>query len=236
MASYISLEFVAKKFKADLHIHTTLSPCAELDMTPKAIIKKAKEIGLDIIAITDHNSAENVDVTKKIGEREGIFVISGIEATTKEEVHILALFENDNSLFSFQERLYQDIPIIEDEGWKEQVIVDENNLVLGFNKRLLISVTSLKIEDMVSLIHSLDGIAIAPHIERAFGIIAQLGFIPDGLGLDGIEGRDGIASSDAHFLEDIGCKYTIFSLEKPSLFEIKSALQNKDGRYFIAHP
>ncbi|MEW6481440.1 MAG: PHP domain-containing protein [bacterium] len=220
-------------FKADLHIHTTLSPCSELDMTPKRIIKRAKEVGLDIIAITDHNSAENVEVAKKIGEKGGIFVLGGIEATTREEVHILGLFEDLENLFSFQERLYQDIPTIQDKEWKEQVVVDEDDLVLGFNKRLLVSATSLSVNDMVSFIHSLGGIAIASHIERAFGIIAQLGFIPEGLGLDGIEGRDGIASSDAHFLEDIGCKYTIFFLEKPSLFEIKSALQN--GRYFIAH-
>jgi len=221
------------KFKADLHIHTLLSPCADLDMTPRAIIKRAKERCLDIIGITDHNSAENVEVVKKLGEKEKIFVIGGIEAATKEEVHILGLFENNKGLFSFQERLYLDLPIIEDDEYKDQPIVDENEFVLGFNKRLLISATSLSVNEMVFLIHSLGGIAIAPHPKRAFGIITNLSFIPEDLGLDGIEG-DGIESSDAHFLEDIGCKYTIFNIEKPCFSEIKYAL--KDGRYFTPYP
>ncbi|MEW6102646.1 MAG: PHP domain-containing protein [bacterium] len=219
-------------FKADLHIHTLLSPCASFDMTPKAIVKKAKEIGIDIIGITDHNSAENVGVTKKIGEKEGIFVLGGIEATTKEEVHILALFGDEKALLSFQKRLYDDIP--QKNVFGEQVIVDEEDNVLGFNQRLLISATGISANEMVSLIHSLGGIAIAPHPERAFGIAFQLGFIPSELELDGIEGKGGIASSDAHFLDDIGLRCTIFDIEKPSIFELKCAL--KDGRYFTTYP
>lgn len=203
-------------------------------MTPKRIIKKAKEKGIDIIAITDHNSAENVPCAKGLGEKEGVFVIGGIEATTKEEVHILALFDEDSNLFSFQERLYADLPLIEDKEWKEQAIVDENDFVLGFNKRLLVSATSFSIEEMVSIIHSLDGIAIASHIERTFGLVAQLGFIPEGLGLDGVEEKGGIASSDAHFLQDIGARYTNFDIEKPSINQIKYALKN--GRFIPTYP
>lgn len=201
-------------------------------MTPRLIMKKAKEKGIDIIAITDHNSAENVPCAKAIGEKEGIFVIGGIEVTTKEEVHILALFDNDTNLFSFQERLYLDIPLIEDEGFNDQVIVDENDFVLGFNKRLLVSATGLSIEETIAIIHSLDGIAIAAHIERTFGLVAQLGFIPEGLELDGIEAKGKIASSDAHFLEDIGERYTTFEIENKSFNQIKSALRN--GRFIPA--
>lgn len=203
-------------------------------MTPRLIIKKAKEKGIDIIAITDHNSAENVSCAKAIGEKEGIFVIRGIEATTKEEVHILALFDNDTNLFSFQERLYLDIPLIKDEGFNDQVVVDENDFVLGFNKRLLVSATGLSIEETIAIIHSLDGIAIAAHIERTFGLVAQLGFIPEGLELDGIEAKGKIASSDAHFLQDIGARYTIFDIEKPGINQIKYALKN--GRFIPAYP
>src|SRR5690554_3255064 len=91
------------RFKADLHIHTLLSPCAELEMTPKNIIMKARESGLDIIGITDHNSTLNAQVVKKAGEQSGVFVLAGAEVTTREEVHCLAFFEFQDALEKFQQ-------------------------------------------------------------------------------------------------------------------------------------
>jgi len=82
-----------KTFRADLHIHTCLSACAELDMTPPKIIRKAREKGLQIIAITDHNSAENIPAFNAL-KYEDIKVFAGMEITTSEEVHVLALFED----------------------------------------------------------------------------------------------------------------------------------------------
>ena len=81
-----------KEFKADMHIHTCLSPCADLEMSPRNIIKEAKKKGLDIIGICDHNSAENFPAVEKSANKEGIKVIGGIEITSREEVHVLALF------------------------------------------------------------------------------------------------------------------------------------------------
>ncbi|RMD59308.1 MAG: PHP domain-containing protein, partial [Nitrospirae bacterium] len=49
-------------FVADLHVHTCLSPCADIDMSPLRIIEKAKSKSIDIIGITDHNSSENAEV------------------------------------------------------------------------------------------------------------------------------------------------------------------------------
>ena len=87
-----------KTFRGDLHIHTCLSPCAELEMSPKNIVQQAKNIGLDIIAICDHNSCENVPFVKKTAEKEGLNFIGGMEVTSREEVHILALFDNEEEL------------------------------------------------------------------------------------------------------------------------------------------
>jgi len=80
-----------KEFKADLHIHTCLSPCAELEMSPRAIVKTAVKKRIDIIAITDHNSAENVIAARKAAKNSDLTVLAGMEITTSEEAHILAL-------------------------------------------------------------------------------------------------------------------------------------------------
>ena len=148
-----------------------------------------------MIGICDHNSAENVACAKKVGEKEGLTVIGGIEVTSQEEVHILALFSEDRDLFELADLIYENLPGINDERvFGEQIVVNEDDEVLGFNKRLLIGATVLPLRQIVDRIHSLSGLAIAPHIDReSFGIIGQLGFIPDGLELDGLEVSPGLS-------------------------------------------
>ena len=139
-----------KTFKADMHIHTCLSPCADLDMSPRNIIKEAKTKGLDIIGICDHNSAENFPAVERSGNREGIKVIGGMEITTREEVHVLALFGSDRDLFLMQEAVYAKLHGINDEErYGLQVVVNENDEVLNFNSKLLIGATELSIEEVV---------------------------------------------------------------------------------------
>ena len=93
----------------DLHIHTCLSPCAQSDMMPTAIIKRAKEENLDEIGICDHNSAENVQAARKAGEREGVQVLGGMEICSSEEVHILTFFNDDDALFEMQNIVYENL-------------------------------------------------------------------------------------------------------------------------------
>ena len=85
-------------FKADLHIHTVLSPCGDLEMSPSAIVSRALARGLDMIAITDHNTTRQVKVTQKIGRASGLFVLGGVEVTSQEEAHCLSFFETDEQL------------------------------------------------------------------------------------------------------------------------------------------
>ncbi len=243
-----------RKFKADLHIHTSLSPCADEEMFPQSIIKQAKMNDLDIVGICDHNSAENVVATKKIGQREDVAVIGGIEATSQEEVHILALFDKIKELFEFQEIIYKKLSGFNDEKvFGKQLIINENNEVVGSNNRLLIGATSLSLQEIVQAIYSLGGLTIASHIDREiYSIIAQLGFIPEGLLLDALElspnyerktvcvadrqvnpelyGFSLVTFSDAHFLKDIGKSFTVFLMEEASIGEIKKALSGEDGR------
>jgi len=243
-----------REFKADLHIHTSLSPCADEEMFPQDIIRQAKMNDLDIVGICDHNSAENVLAAKKIGQREDLAVIGGIEATSQEEVHILAFFDNIKELFEFQEIIYKKLPGVNNEKvFGRQLVIDENNKVVGTSKRLLIGATLLSLQEIVQAIHSLGGLTIASHIDReSYSIIAQLGFIPEGLLLDALElspnyksktvwvagkkvdpeiyGFSLVTFSDAHFLKDIGKSFTIFLMEEVSIDEIKKALSGEDGR------
>ena len=242
-----------KSFEADLHIHTCLSPCGETTMSPRGIVEQAKLRGLDIIGICDHNSAENVACAKKVGEKEGLAVIGGIEVTSQEEVHILALFDEDKDLFELANLVYENLPGVNDERiFGQQILVNEDDEVLGFNERLLIGATVLPLHQIVDRIHSLSGIVIASHIDReSFGIIGQLGFIPDGLELDGLEvssrsslkeaelefgkafGFPLVTFSDAHTLEDVGKSFTCFLIEEANIKEIRKALFGEDGRKVV---
>jgi hypothetical protein len=242
-----------KRFEADLHIHTCLSPCGESQMSPRRIVEQAKLRGLDIIGICDHNSVENVVCTKKAGEKEELAVIGGIEVTSQEEVHILALFDEDKDLFELANLIYENLPGVNDERvFGEQLVVNEDDEILSFNKRLLIGATVLPLHQIVDRIHSLSGLAIASHIDReSFSIIGQLGFIPDGLQLDGLEVSPRLSLkkaqlkfgkafdfplvtfSDAHTLEDVGKSFTCLLMEKANTKEIRKALLGEDGRKVV---
>lgn len=232
----------------DLHIHTCLSPCAQSDMLPTTIIKQARDKNLDVIGICDHNSAENVLAVRKAGEKEGVQVLGGMEMSSSEEVHILAFFDDDGALLEMQNIVYENLFGENDEKYfGEQLIVDEYDKIIGSTNKLLIGSTSLGIDRIVELVHSLGGLAVASHVDRdSFSIIAQLGFIPKELPLDALElswrcelsevnnyesyGLPLVKSSDAHFLSDIGKAVTTFSLSTPSFSEVVMAFQNVEGR------
>jgi predicted metal-dependent phosphoesterase TrpH len=235
-----------KEFKADMHIHTCLSPCADLDMSPRNIIREAKRKGLDIIGICDHNSAENFPAVEKSAVEEGIKVIGGMEITSREDVHILALFGYEQDLFLMQEAVYSKLHGVNDEEkYGMQVVVNEYDEVLSFNNKLLIGASELSVEEVVDLIHQFDGIAIAAHVDReGFSIISNLGFIPEDLDLDALEiikpseidkinkGRDFvfITSSDAHFIHDIGKRFSCFLMQERTFEEIRKCLSRENGR------
>jgi PHP family Zn ribbon phosphoesterase len=237
-----------KEYKMDLHIHTCLSPCAQSDMLPTALIKRAKEENLDAIGICDHNSAENVQAVRKAGEGERVQVLGGMEICSSEEVHILTFFNDDDALFEMQNIVYENLSGENDEKYfGEQLIVDEHDRVVGSTKKLLIGSTSLGIDKIVELVHSLGGLAVASHVDRnSFSIIAQLGFIPEELPLDALElswrcetrevnnyesyGLPLVKSSDAHFLSDVGKVSTTFLLSVPLLSELAMAFHGIEGR------
>ncbi len=231
-------------FRADLHIHTCLSPCAELDMTPRAVVREALRACLDVIAVCDHNSGENVPPVRRLGRAAGLAVIPGMEITTREEVHVLALFEYGRQLAAMQRQVYARLP---DRGSGpavgRQLVVNDQDEVVRFNRKLLQGAVGLSLEDVVSRIHALGGLAIAAHVDReGFGIIGQLGFIPKDLPLDALEIAFGdpsvagdtslpfVTSSDAHQPDLVGSRVTCFSMEAPSFRETREALAGRGGR------
>ncbi|NJD55820.1 MAG: PHP domain-containing protein [Nitrospirae bacterium] len=242
------------EFRADLHIHSCLSPCADLFMTPRNIVEKAASRGINIVAVCDHNSAENIAVTQEIGKKRGITVIPGMEITSSEEVHVLGFFENLERALDMQTVVYDHLQTGEndEDAFGMQVVVNEEDEVLGFNKRLLIGATDLSINRIIDLIHGFQGLAVASHIDReGFGIIGQLGFIPPDAGFDALEisSRTGfdaaaekfsmyravpwITSSDAHQLEDIGRKTIGLYMNHASFEELGLVLAGADGRKVV---
>lgn len=240
-----------KTLRADLHTHTCLSPCADLKMSPMAIAEQAKIKEIDILGICDHNSAENVPALIKAARKFKICVLPGMEVTSQEEVHILALFDELEPALKLQKIIYDNLPGENDEeAFGMQVVVNEDGEVLRFNKKLLIGASTLTLEEVVETIHSLNGLAIAAHVDReGFSIIGQLGFIPDNLRLDALEFSSLISyeeaskkfnpsyplicSSDAHFLDEIGKCFTSFYIKEGTTAEIKKAFLNEKGRKII---
>jgi hypothetical protein len=242
-----------KKFKADLHIHSCLSPCSDWDMSPKKIIEKSREQQLDLIAICDHNTAENVAVILREGARQGIAVLPGMEICSREEVHLVTLFKEIEDALKMQEFIYAHLPgKNQPEVFGHQIVADQNDRVLGENDRLLIGATQLSLKDIVSRAHLFGGICISSHVDRpSYSLIGQLGFIPQDLDLDavevsfrvplnkassevpGIRDYPCVTASDAHFLQDIGKAWTEFFLAAPTLEEIRMALVGAEGRKIL---
>ena len=245
-----------KVFNCDLHVHTCLSPCAELDMHPMALVQHAIEAKLDMIAICDHNSSANVPYVIKAAAASNLKILPGMEITTAEEVHLLAIFDSLPKLTLMQNIIDQHLTGINDENlFGVQAIVNEIGEVEGIEKKLLIGATDLSLDILISHIHQFEGLAIAAHIDReSFSVLSQLGFIDDGADFDALEitPRTGfdqarikyselrkfsfIVSSDSHYIKDIGQAFTQMILSEPTFPELKMALKKQNGRYVMEQP
>lgn len=242
-----------KIFHCDFHIHTCLSPCADLDMHPQALVKKALEAKLDLVAICDHNSSENVPFVMNAARGKNLNILSGMEVTTAEEVHILAIFDSLDNLAELQKLVYQHLAGENDERrFGVQAIVNENGEVEGISNKLLIGATDLSLDNVVNHIHKFNGLAIAAHIDReSFSVLGQLGFIDEKIKFDALEitpstgvkkarikyqnlgNYSFIVSSDAHFLKDIGTAATKIALQEASVAELRMAFAGRNGRYIL---
>jgi len=239
------------KIAADLHIHSTLSPCSALEMSPAAIIGRARELGLDAIAVTDHNSVANCFSTAEIGRKNGIQVFFGMEAQTREDVHILCFFQDRGQAEQFGDRIYALLPDVKNnpEYFGDQVVVDEQDNIIRQEEKLLLNALDASIPELLELVRRHQGFAVPAHIESApFGLLVNLGLVPGELDGSILEVSCAtrpelvlqtypalarfplISNSDAHFLKDIGRAHTVFDAAAPSLPALIEAAKNRAYR------
>jgi hypothetical protein len=236
--------------KADLHIHSVLSPCGGLDMSPAAIVKKALEKKMDIIALADHNSAGNLKALEDAA-LEKIALFFGLEIQSASETHLLTLFGNREKAEAMGDFLYSYLPDIPNnpEYFGDQVVVDAEDRIIKMEDKLLLQSVEMEIEEIIEEVHGRGGVVFFSHIDRdSYSVISQLGFIPSDSKIDGVEisrhlsleqarkkyARYGhwpfVTNSDAHLLEDVGCAFTTYKMQTPSFEEFCMALQGREGR------
>jgi 3',5'-nucleoside bisphosphate phosphatase len=214
-------------------------------MSPKNIVEKAYEIGLHIVAITDHNMTENSFYAYELGKKRGITVLSGMELQTIEEIHLLAIFDEYEVAFNFQKTIYDLLPDVHNDidFYGDQIVVDTENEIVRSEERLLLNSAQISIDSAVNLIKSMGGIAIPSHIDNpTYSIISQLGFVPDNIPFDALEIRHiekasellplimrknvpFVSFSDAHYIADVGRRKIILDMDAPNCLEITKALK-----------
>jgi len=226
------------KIAVDLHIHSALSPCSDNDMTPNNIVNMALLKGLDVIAITDHNSAENVEAVLQCAKDKGIVVIPGMEIETREEIHAVCFFPDLETVLKMQHIVYEALPDLKnrEDIFGEQLVMDSNDDIRGHVDRLLLTATSLSLEDVHKTAQDLGGVMVPAHVDRdSYSVLSNLGMIPEYLELKYLEISRTcdliklteampelrkyrfIRSSDAHTLGDIFERESFMEAEEKSV-------------------
>ncbi|MBE6740686.1 MAG: PHP domain-containing protein [Ruminococcaceae bacterium] len=221
------------KYYYDLHIHSCLSPCADDDNTPNNIAGMATLCGLNIVALTDHNTCKNCPAFFEAAKRYGIIPVAGMELTTAEDIHVICLFENLSDAMAFDEEIDKRRIKIENRTdiFGNQFILDGEDNIIGEDKYLLSNATTVSLEEVPQLAESFGGIAYPAHIDRqANGVIEVLGTFPETpyfsiveinrkekveeyIKKYSLEDKMVIISSDAHYLENMRDKENYFELD-----------------------
>ena len=219
------------KLYYDFHLHSCLSPCGDNDMTPYNLVNMAKILGLDIIALTDHNSAQNCRAAMTVGESVGLTVVPGMELCTSEEVHIVCLFDDVNNAEAFSDYVLSTVPPVKNrsEIFGDQLIMNGGDGIVGTQELLLTTASGISIENAVETVGQYGGVCYPAHIDRSsYSVISNLGMITDEMNFAAVEMTENadqneyrakypiikdmpvFVSSDAHYLENMReAKHTI---------------------------
>lgn len=242
-----------KTYVADLHVHTVLSPCAEVEMIPPLIVQAAQARQINLIAITDHNASANVGAVQKAASGVDLTVLPGMELQTREEVHLLCLFDTLAQLSAWQVVVNAHMPPLENniDYFGEQFVVDETGEFIRRETQLLLTSANLSLNEAVEEVVKLGGLAIPAHVNRpAFSLIANLGFVPLDVPFAALEisrhltlpqarvrfpqleNFPLIQNGDVHRLDEfIGAN--VCQLAAPTLRELQMALSNEQGRSLV---
>ncbi len=209
----------------DLHIHSCLSPCAADDCTPASIAGFAKLNGIDLIAVTDHNAADNLPAAAAACRAYGVHLLPGIEVNTREEIHLLAYFKTVKAALEMGEVLYRRLPKYPYDPaiWGRQLMADVDDTIIGEKEKLLSGAVDMDLYEVVALCQKLGGAAVPAHVDKdSYSLLSVLGFAPEDIDFAAFEvkrpehtlqklldtgrlpaGREILTSSDAHTLGEI---------------------------------
>lgn len=234
--------------KADLHIHSVLSPCADLELSPVNIVTRAGQMGLGLIAVTDHNCTLHGPLTRSLAARYGIYCLYGAEVNTREEIHCLCLLDTEDQRLALQEFIEQNITRIPNnpDVFGYQVMVNEQEEIIREIDYLLHAALNKSIDEVAEFVHRIGGVFIPAHVDRPkYSVTSQLGFVPPSLEYDALEiskntsveqfaktnpirpNTHFIRNSDSHFIHQVGAIHTEFNMESLSFECFKDALLNK---------
>lgn len=221
-------------------------------MIPPLIVLSALQLGINLIAITDHNATDNIEAVQIAASGTGVTVLPGIELQTREDIHLLCLFDTLEQIRAFQKLVDDTLPnrANDPDFFGEQFVVDATGDFIRSELRLLLASTTLSLEQAIQNAHDLRGIAIPAHIDRqAYGLIPTLGFIPPNLEADAFEisrrmkpneakekypqldTLPVIVGGDAHHPSEL-LGALEFDIETASIVEIKKALRNLENRKY----
>lgn len=237
-------------YRADLHVHTVLSPCAEIEMLPPLIVQEALDRGIQVIAITDHNATANIRAVQQAAEGSQLVVLPGMELQTREEVHVLCLFDTLEQAYALQASVDRLLPTLanDPDHFGVQLVVDSAGELLSQEERMLLASVNISLEQAFALVNQLGGLFIPAHVNRkAYGLIEVLGFIPDDLPVELLEisrhlkpadvphlfpqiaGVPLVQNGDVHRLDEfLGVNH--FHMVSPTIAEIRLSIQQQDGR------
>lgn len=221
------------RYYYDLHVHSCLSPCADDDNTPNNLAGMATICGLNIVALTDHNSCKNCPAFFSACKRYGVIPIAGMELTTSEDIHIVCLFETLEDAMAFDREIESRRTLIKNrtDVFGNQLILDESDNLIGQEEYFLSNATTVSIEEVPKLVAAYNGICYPAHIDRqANGVISVLGTFPETphfrcveinrrekieeyVKAYHLEDKQIIVSSDAHYLTDLREKENYFDLD-----------------------
>ena len=223
-------------FLCDLHIHSCLSPCGDEEMTPYNLVNMAKVMGLDILALTDHNSSLNCPAAARAAEEAGIAFVPGMELTTSEEVHVVCLFPDVDSALAFSSYVAERLPKIKNrlDIFGEQLIMDDRDGILGREKNLLSTASFISIGEVFPLVSGFGGVCYPAHVDRpSFSVVANLAFAQADRLVEEhplLRKMRLLRASDAHCLENVGSASTELELPCASPQAVIDLLK---GNYYL---
>ena len=239
---------IMQTYRAEFHVHTVLSPCAAVEMIPPLIVEQALQLGIQLLAITDHNASANASAVMQAAQGTALHILPGMELQTREEIHLLCLFDTLDQLNAWQTIVDTYLPNTPNntEFFGEQFIVDYQGEFIRREDRLLLNSVNLTLQQAAAHVNNLGGLPIPAHVDRkANGLIETLGFIPPGfetleisrhlnpanalLKYPQLKDYPLIQSGDVHHIDDfLGTTY--LSLSAPTISEIRLALTSQNGR------